>query len=88
MAWEEEDIRQMTHVQKPYGRREQEAFKELKEIQCVWSTESMEGYYAWEAGSGWIHGSPLGSVKESYINLQSTMEPLYILREECNIISF
>lgn len=46
MAQEEEDIRQMKHVERPYGRREQEAFKERKEIQCVWSTEGMQGYYA------------------------------------------
>lgn len=45
-AWEEEDIRQMKqYVQRPCGRSKQEAFKGLKESQCVWNTENMVGYY-------------------------------------------
>ena len=60
-AWEEEDIRQMKqYVQRPWGRSKQEAFKELKESHCVWSTENVVGSYVREAGCSWIHARPFG----------------------------
>lgn len=84
-AWEEEDIRQMKqYVQMPCGRRKQKAFKELKESQCVsWWDITLERQVAGGSRQGL-----LGSVKEFYLNPQSTMKPLYVFKKECNTIYF